>query len=88
MARGRASVQLYDNAEGDLAPMINERADLAIITGGLEAADGQCIAEPRSELSEQIIGQLKVAYDGLLSEPIPDHLRKLLADLCEAEDRS
>ncbi len=40
------------------------------------------------ELAEHITNHLRVAYDELLNEPVPEHLKRLLANLCEAEDKS
>lgn len=43
---------------------------------------------PKGEMAGLIVDQLRRAYDELLNEPVPDHLRKLLADLSDAEDKS
>jgi hypothetical protein len=40
------------------------------------------------ELAGRIVHQLRAAYDELLHEPIPDHLRRLLSDLSEKEDNA
>jgi hypothetical protein len=55
-----------------------------------EAVKLHSTSEPRceSELSEHIVGQLRMAYDELLNAPIPDHLQKLLTDLLDEEGKS
>jgi hypothetical protein len=88
MARGKASVQRYEHVGDDPRGNLNGRANLTLVTGGARSAETLCVPEANSSLAEHIVDQLRVAYDGLLSAPIPDHLNKLLADLCKAEEQS
>jgi hypothetical protein len=86
MARGKASVQRYEHVGEGPRGHLNGGANLTIVTGVAPRAETQCVPEASSSLAEHIVDQLRVAYDGLLSAPIPDHLNKLLADLCKAEE--
>ena len=88
MARGKASVQRYERVGEDRPGNLNGQATLALVTGGAQPAAMQYLPEAGPSLAEHIVDQLRVAYDGLLSAPIPDHLNKLLADLCKAEEQS
>jgi Anti-sigma factor NepR len=87
MARGKASVQLYDHTGEDLARSLDGRPALTLVAGA-KPAGTPCGAVITSSLDEHIADQLRLAYDALLHAPIPDHLNKLLTDLCEAEGKS
>ena len=88
MARGKASVQRYEHVGDDPRGKLNGRATLTLVTGRAQPAETQYVPKANPSLAEHIVDQLRVAYDGLLSAPIPDHLNKLLADLCKAEEQS
>jgi hypothetical protein len=57
-------------------------------TGGAREAREDAPCAGGEELAGRIVQQLRFAYDELLNEPIPDHLRKLLSDLSEREDNA
>lgn len=87
MQRGKPSVQRYHHPAQDRLKMPESRTEIIISeekTG--EVRDGASGGE--QELAGRIVQQLRVAYDELLHEPIPDHLRKLLSDLSEKEDNA
>ena len=86
MPRGKASVQLYD-ARTQIPAGISVEHGNADVDEAIELA-GADEAPRESELSEHIVGQLRMAYDELLNAPIPDHLRKLLTDLLDQEGKS
>ncbi len=88
MARGKASVQRRDHVSIDPPPNVDGRSLLTLVANRTNSAQTACAPEADTGLAEHIVDQLRVAYDELLSAPIPDHLNKLLADLCKAEGKS
>ena len=91
MPRGKASVHIQDGTVHDSARILDHRAGVAIFAERQGRDAGAC-ARPapagESELSEQIEGQLRAAYDELLSAPVPEHLQSLVASLLEQEGQS
>lgn len=87
MARGKAFVQRNEHQEEDLARILIRRPAFAIVES-VSTTVAICCVNAASELDAHIVDQLRLAYDELLSAPIPDHLNKLLTDLCQAEDKS
>lgn len=85
MPRGKASVQLYDTRSQNAAPIAVHGNNCAS-----EEVKRDCALEAaeETELSEQIVDQLRMAYDELLNAPMPDHLQKLLTNLLDREDKS
>jgi hypothetical protein len=86
MQRGKAPVQ---HDEGDmvtvLRPLNMGRQHAMCST---ECGQMPHNGEAPAELSGHIVEQLRATYDALLQEPIPDHLRVLLAHLSDAEEKS
>jgi hypothetical protein len=81
MQRGKPSVQHYRTAQ-DMLKKCECGTEKTISAGDHDAHGGE------GELAGRIVQQLRFAYDELLNEPIPDHLRKLLSDLSEREDNA
>lgn len=86
MPRGKASVQLYDGT-------IHGPSRISVQGGNADVAEAVKLPSTsevsrEGELSEHIVGQLRMAYDELLNAPIPDHLQKLLTDLLDQEGKS
>lgn len=88
MVRGKPSVQLYDDVEANLTGAFNGRSNSALLAIELQEESKQSEEKSPDELGEHIVDQLRAAYDELLNAPLPDHLQKLLTDLCKAEGRS
>ncbi len=88
MARGKASVQRRDHVSIDQPRNADGRSPLTLVASRTNSAPEPSAPKPDSGLAEHIVDQLRVAYDELLSAPIPDHLNKLLTDLCKAEGKS
>jgi Anti-sigma factor NepR len=86
MARGKASIQRFEHWEDGLA-RLNGRTDFGPVAS-VSTATTLRRADGASEIDAHIVDQLRLAYDELLSAPIPNHLNKLLTDLCKAEDKS
>lgn len=91
MQRRKASVQQGTGREmrkalkseiGKAAAM-NKPEDL----GNQDLGNGAAACAPSGEMAGLIVNQLRRAYDELLNEPVPDHLRQLLVTLSEAEDK-
>jgi hypothetical protein len=85
MQRGKPSVQHYHTAQDMLKKRecgTEKTISASDPRGGRDDAHGD------GELAGRIVQQLRYAYDELLHEPIPDHLRKLLSDLSEREDNA
>jgi hypothetical protein len=86
MQRRKPSVQHYHTAQ-DMLKKCKCGTDNTNSAG--EPCEGR--DDPHAgeqELAGRIVQQLRFAYDELLNEPIPDHLRKLLSDLSEKEDNA
>lgn len=88
MQRGKPSVQHYDHTAQDMLKTRECGTEKTISAG--DAGEGRDSASGggEKELAGRIVQQLRFAYDELLHEPIPDHLRKLLSDLSEREDKA
>jgi hypothetical protein len=86
MQRGKPSVQHYHTAQDMLKKCECGTEKTNSAGNPREPRDDARGSE--GELAGRIVQQLRFAYDELLSEPIPDHLRKLLSDLSEREDNA
>jgi hypothetical protein len=88
MQRGKPSVQHYDHTAPNMLKTRECGTDKSIILdcSGQDRTDASGAGE--KELAGRIVEQLRFAYDELLHEPIPDHLRKLLSDLSDREDKA
>jgi len=82
MPRGKVSVQHELASRQDMMRMLDGRADIAIFPGADPAGYDEI------PLAAHLVDQLRLAYDELLSEPVPPHLQKLLAELGKAEEKS
>jgi hypothetical protein len=89
MQRGKASVQHYQSGGQEMLKTLESRTGKAIsMNDSQRTGNGESGREPEREMAGHIVDQLRRAYDELLHEPVPDHLRKLLAQLSEGEDKS
>jgi hypothetical protein len=86
MQRGKASVQHYESGGRDMLRMLDGGTGRTIFTTTQTANGSEGKAE--GEMAGHIVDQLRRAYDELLHEPVPDHLRELLEKLSDAEDQS
>jgi hypothetical protein len=84
MQRGKPSVQHYRTAQ-DMLKKCECGTEKTILAGEPREARHDTHGG-EGELAGRIVQQLRFAYDELLNEPIPDHLRKLLSDLSEREE--
>lgn len=89
MQRGKASVQHYQGDGREMLKALESGTDKAdsIDNPGSSASCGNG-RQPEADMAGHIVDQLRRAYDELLHEPVPDHLRQLLATLSETEDKS
>jgi hypothetical protein len=89
MQRGKASVQRYEGDGREMLKPLESRADAAkSATAHRRPQSGAAPCGPEGEMAGHIVDQLRRAYDELLHEPIPDHLRQLLASLSDTENQS
>jgi anti-sigma factor NepR-like protein len=86
MPRGKATVQLYNATMRDPPRILVQSGDGDVAEAVKLPQTSERTGD--SELSEHIVGQLRVAYDELLNAPIPDHLQKLLTNLLDQEGKS
>ena len=86
MQRSKPSVQHYRTAQ-DMLKKCECGTEKTILAGDPREARHDAHGG-EGELAGRIVQQLRFAYDELLLEPIPDHLRKLLSDLSEREDNA
>jgi hypothetical protein len=96
MQRGKASVQHYESGGHELLKALDRRTHEAVSHMKREQTtkftgtnnNNEAASEREGEMAGHIVDQLRRAYDELLHEPLPDHLRQLLANLSEGEDKS
>jgi hypothetical protein len=91
MQRGKAPVQHYQDGGQEMFKMLeSETGDAISMKNRQRAGNGadECECQPQNEMAGHIVDQLRRAYDELLHEPVPDHLRQLLTQLSDAEDKS
>jgi Anti-sigma factor NepR len=89
MQRGKAPVQHYQGDGPEMLKALESGTDEANSIDN-PGPPPRCAtaSQPAGEMAGHIVDQLRRAYDELLHEPVPDHLRQLLANLSEVEDKS
>jgi hypothetical protein len=85
MQRGKASVQHYESSGREMLRMLDGGTGRTIST---TTPGNGSEGKREGEMAGHIVDQLRRAYDELLHEPVPDHLRELLEKLSDAEDQS
>jgi hypothetical protein len=87
MQRGKPSVQHYEGTAQEMLKTLESDGTKVISLRGVGQSRNGGEDPAGGEPAGHIVQQLRLAYDELLCEPIPDHLRKLLATLSELEDK-
>lgn len=89
MQRGKASVQHYESDRHHMLKALDGGTGRTIpMKKPQPTGNGVHRQVAEGEMAGHIVDQLRRAYDELLHEPVPDHLRQLLAKLSDAEEKS